>query len=214
IGEVAMASLTLFGAGLVVRSFITMRAQPLGFDAPNKLTLSVGLAGARYSTPDVRQVTLADIETRLAAIPGVTSVGAIDILPLSGDSRRGVGIEGRETKPGDLPTRMHPRVVTPGYFETMGIRIVQGRGFTAEDAAASMPVVVINEAAVRQFWPDGNAVGSRVTFSGTPVWRTVIGVARDVRHWGLNRDVNPMLYWPRTQAQASGLTFVLKSQQD
>jgi putative ABC transport system permease protein len=215
VGEVALASLTLFGAGLVVRSFIAMRSQPLGFEPSNRLTMSVGLAGARYREPATRQVALEDIETRLAAIPGVTTVGAVDILPLSGgNSRQGVGIEGRERKPEDPPTRMHPRVVTPGYFEAMGIPIVQGRAFSAEDATTSMPVVIINEAAVRQYWPDGKAVGTRVMFGGTTEWRTVVGVSRDVRHWGQHQEVNPMIYWPQTQAQRSYLTFVLKSQQD
>jgi putative ABC transport system permease protein len=215
IAEVALASLTLVGAGLVVRSFTTMLAEPLGFDAANRLTVTVRVPSARYDTPQKRRAALVEIERRLGALSGVASVGAANILPLTGaDSRAGVVIEDREVGENDPPTRMHPRIVTDGYFRSMGIPIVSGRGFGPEDHDGSMPVVVVSETSARRYWPGLDPVGRRMRFTGDENWRTVIGVAGDVRHWGRSRPVNPVLYWPQAQAGSSLLTFVLAARAD
>src|SRR5688572_5325842 len=97
VGEVALATLTLMGAGLAIRSFGAIMAQPLGFDPHGKLSMTLAVTPVRYPTPEARRIAMADLERRLAAVPGVTAVGAVDILPLGGgDSRRGFGIEGVE----------------------------------------------------------------------------------------------------------------------
>jgi putative ABC transport system permease protein len=211
IGEVTLASVTLVGAGLVVRSFQTTLQQPLGFEPHDVLTTGVSLPSTRY-TPDARRIAMIDLETRLRAIAGVTEVGAIDMLPLSGfDGRNGMQIEGREPSLDEPPIRVHPRVVTPGYFAALRIPIVAGRPFSAADAAQSEPVVIINEAARRRYWPGADPIGQRVSFGGNPTMRRVIGVAKDVRHWGMTADVNPMLYWPQSQANAGSLVFVVRS---
>jgi putative ABC transport system permease protein len=215
VGEVTLAALTLVGAGLVVRSFSQTMAQPLGFDPSQRLTFSIAVPSARYKTPEERCAVLLDIEHRLAALPGVRSVGAVNLLPLGGgDSRTGIGIENRERKPDDPPTRMHPRIVTPSYFSTVGIPIKQGRGFELTDDDKALPVVIISETSARRFWPNENPIGQRIQFGGDEVWRTVIGVAGDVRHWGLRRDINPVLYWPQAQALPSSLNFILRSDVD
>jgi putative ABC transport system permease protein len=140
-------------------------------------------------------------------------VGAINLLPLGGgDSRIGMGFESRERVEGEPPTRMHPRIVTPGYFAAMGIPIVKGRAFAPEDHATAEPVVIVSEASVRRFWPGVDPIGQRVRFGGNEiVWRRIVGIAGDVKHWGLTREVNPMIYWPQAQAGSNSLTFVLKS---
>jgi putative ABC transport system permease protein len=215
VGEVTLAALTLVGAGLVVRSFSQTMAQPLGFDPAQRLTFSVAVPSARYETPEKRRAVLLDIERRLAAVPGVRSVGAVNLLPLGGgDSRAGIGIENRERKPDDPPTRMHPRIVTPTYFSTMGIPIKQGRGFETTDDERALPVVIISETSARRFWPNENPLGQRVRFGGDEIWRTVVGIAGDVRHWGLRRDINPTLYWPQAQASIGSLNFILRADVD
>ncbi len=215
VGEVTLAALTLVGAGLVVRSFSQTMNQPLGFDPAQRLTFSVAVPAARYETPEKRRAVLLDIERRLAALPGVRSVGAVNLLPLGGgDSRTGIGIENRERKPDDPPTRMHPRIVTPTYFSTVGIPIKQGRGFETTDDDRALPVVVISETSARRFWPNENPIGQRVRFGGDEIWRTVIGIAGDVRHWGLRQDINPVLYWPQAQASIGSLSFILRADVD
>jgi putative ABC transport system permease protein len=215
VAEVALASLTLVGAGLVVRSFATLLAQPLGFDAANRLTVTVRIPSVRYDTAEKRRAALVEIERRLGGLPEVASVGAANILPLTGaDSRTGVVIEDREVGENDPPTRMHPRIVTAGYFRTMGIPMVSGRGFGPEDHGTATPVVVVSEASARRYWPGLDPVGRRMRFTGEEKWRTVIGIAGDVRHWGRARAVNPMLYWPQSQAGSNLLTFVLVARTD
>jgi putative ABC transport system permease protein len=210
ISEVALASLTLVGAGLVVRSFSRTVAQPLGFDPAQRLTFTISLPQARYDTEEKRRARLAEIERRLAALPGVRSAGAVNLAPLGGeDARTGIGIENREKKTDDSPTRMHPRIATPAYFTAMGIPIRQGRLFEPTDDDRALPVVIINEASARRFWPNENPIGRRVRFGGDDTWRTIIGIAGDVRHWGLRREVAPTIYWPQAQASSSFLTFVL-----
>ncbi len=215
IGEVTLATLALVGGGLVLRSFASLMSQPLGFDAEQRLTPSIVVPPARYPTADQRRILLEDLERRLGALPGVTSIGAVNLLPLSGgDSRTGIGIEGRERKEGDPPTRMHPRIVTPGYFSTMGIRLMRGREFTAADTAGAEPVVIISDASVKRHFPNEDPLGRRVQFGGDNVMRTIVGVVADVRHWGLAQPANPMLYWPQAQASRNFLTFVLKTSGD
>ncbi len=215
IGEVTLATLALVGGGLVLRSFASLMSQPLGFDAEQRLTTSIVVPPARYPTADQRRILLEDLERRLGALPGVTSIGAVNLLPLSGgDSRTGIGIEGRERKEGDPPTRMHPRIVTPGYFSTMGIRLMRGREFTAADTAGAEPVVIISDASVKRHFPNEDPLGRRVQFGGDNVMRTIVGVVADVRHWGLAQPANPMLYWPQAQASRNFLTFVLKTSGD
>jgi putative ABC transport system permease protein len=213
VGEVALATLTLLGAGLAIRSFGAIMSQPVGFETKGRLTMPLYVTQTRYPTEEARRIAMAELERRLATVPGVTAVGGVDILPLGGgDSRRGVSIEGREPTP-DAPTRMHPRTVTPTYFATMGIPIIAGRGFTAIDDERAEPVVLVSEASAKRFWNDGNPVGKRIRLSDN-VWRTVIGVAGDVKHWGLVRPTNPMLYLPQAQLVSSSLTFVLKTDLD
>lgn len=215
IGEVTLATLALVGGGLVLRSFSTLMSQPLGFASDQRLTTSIVVPQARYPTPDQRRALLEDLEQRLDALPGVTSIGAVDLLPLSGsDSRTGIGIEGRERKEGEPPTRMHPRSVTPGYFSTMGIPVLRGRGFTAADSGPSEPVVVISEASVRRYFGDEDPLGRRIQFGGDSVMRTIVGVVADVRHWGLAQPSNPMIYRPQAQTSRPFLTFVMKTDGD
>jgi putative ABC transport system permease protein len=213
VGEVALAALTLMGAGLAIRSFGAIMMQPLGFDPHGRLAMTLAITPVRYPTAEARRIAMAELERRLTTVPGVTGVGAIDILPLNGgDARRGIGIEGREPTP-DNPRRMHPRSVTPTYFNAMAIPIIAGRGFTADDHVNATPVVVISEAGAKKFWPDSNPIGTRIALSDN-TWRTIVGIAGDVRHWGLMKPSNPTLYLPQEQYISSSLTFVLETDLD
>jgi predicted permease len=95
--------------------------------------------------------------------------------------------------------RVHPRVVSNGYFQTMGIRLVRGREFTGHDAEGSGPVVVINEAAARRYWPNDNPIGQRISIGATDEWREIVGIVGDTRHEGLDADTDPAAYLPQHQ---------------
>ena len=214
VSEIALASLLLVGAGLTWRSFHTLLNAAPGFNTDNVLTTFVSLPGAKYRGNERILTTFGQIEERFASIAGVRAIGAINMLPLGGmDGRRGVGIEGRPSDP-DAPTRAHPRSVTPGYFSTMGVQLIAGRPFSAADKEGAPLVVIVNDTMARRYWPGESALGKRVTFSGTPEWREIIGVVRDVRHWGLDQPVNPELYLPQAQFPSSFLTFTLATTAD
>jgi predicted permease len=102
--------------------------------------------------------------------------------------------------------------VTSDYFRAMGITVTAGRGFTPQDNATAPPVVVINDTMARRYWPGNSPVGKRVMLSGPEVWREVVGVVADVRHWGLDAPVNPELYFPHVQLPfSSAMTFVVRT---
>ncbi len=209
--EVALTAMLLVGAGLMLRSFVRVLSQPPGIETANRLTLNLRLPRSRYPDADAVRRARQSLDERLNALPGVIAAGANNNLPLIGsDSRQGVRIEGFERGENDPPTRAHIRIVTPRYLEAAGIAIRAGRGFTARDDARAPLVVVINETMARRYWPGQNAVGKRVGFVGpTEPWREVIGVIGDVKHWGLDVEVNPELYMSHDQQPSAGLSYVL-----
>jgi putative ABC transport system permease protein len=212
VSEIALASLLLVGAGLTLRSFQTLlRAQP-GFTSEGVLTSVVTLPISRYRNSEMLVTAVEQMEARFATVPGVRAVGTTSLLPLTGqDSRRGVVVEGRVAPP-DTPTRAHPRSVTPGYFRAMGLQLASGRFFTAADAATAPPVAIVNETMAHRYWPGRSPIGSRVRYTGTNEFREVVGIIRDVRHWGLDVPVNPEMYVPYAQLPISGLTFTVATQ--
>jgi putative ABC transport system permease protein len=214
ISEIALASMLLAGAGLALRSFQTVLRAEAGFKSDGVLTALISLPAARYRGEEKLVATFEQIAERFKSIPGVRAVGGINNLPLSGqDGRRGVGIEGREPTP-DAPTRAHPRAVTPDYFRSMGIQLIAGRSFTSMDKVDAPLVVIVNETMARRYWPGISPLGKRIVLGGTQDWREVIGVVRDVRHWGLDRPVNPELYLPLPQYVSSGLNFTISTDGD
>jgi putative ABC transport system permease protein len=214
VGEIALASVLLVGAGLTLRSFqALLEAQP-GFAADGVVTTFVSLPGRRYGTEERRLAAFSQLEERLAALPGVRAVGATNLPPLSGqDGRLSVSIEGFVAPP-DVQTRAHPRSVTPGYFKTMGIEVVAGRAFTSDDRAGFPLVGIVNDTMARRYWPNQPAVGRRLVVGGTTASVEVVGVVADVRHWGLDSPVNPELYLPLAQRTVGGLTFVVSTDLD
>jgi putative ABC transport system permease protein len=127
------------------------------------------------------------------------------------DSRLGVRIEGREPTP-DSPTRAHPRSVTPGYFAALGIPVLKGRGFTAADDERAPLVAIVNETMAARYWPGSSPIGRRVFLDDE--WREIVGIARDVKHWGLDRAVNPEMYMPSRQYPWSTMSFAVATSGD
>jgi predicted permease len=139
------------------------------------------------------------VSERLAAAPGVQRVGATTSLPFDGtDSRLNFTIE-RRTAESATPVRVHPRLVSTAYFQTLGIPLVRGREFTGHDTDTTRQVVIINEAAARRYWPDENPIGQRVSIGATDDWREIVGVVGDTRHEGLDAVTEPAAYLPQHQ---------------
>ena len=195
VSEIALAFVLLVGAGLMTRSLINLLTIDAGFVGENVLTVPIALPRTEGATAQEQNVRLTELLENVASQAGVQSVGYTSHIPMSGnDSRTGIGIEGREPDPNDA-ARAHWRVVTPGYFSAMQIRLVAGRFPTDAEAQNRSPVAVINRTAAERYWPGLDPIGRRLRIL-TPEWREIIAVVDDVRHWGASNPVNPEVYLP------------------
>ena len=203
VSEVTLAVVLVIGAGLMARSFLTLRAVRPGFDAANVLTMRLSLPMAKYRDDPRITGFYAELLERIRALPGVQSAGAIAALPLSttiGDWS--FIIEGRPVPgPHEASPAADWQVSDAEYFRAMGIPLLRGRFFTAADRKGASGVVIINETTARRYWPGESALGQRIRLGGTvdSVWRTVVGVVGDVHHRGLHDDVRSELYLPHAQ---------------
>jgi putative ABC transport system permease protein len=212
VSEIAVALVLLIGAGLLVRSFVRLRTASPGFDPEHLLTFRVPLAGGRNSAVPRRIAFFHEVTDRLAALPGVRSVGAVISLPLTG---LGLGAmfapEDRPMPPEERPIAL-ARPVVPGYFHAMGIPLRAGRDFNDSDTQQSTPVAIVNETIARRFWPDSNPLGYRLQlFYGTPVAAEIVGVVGDVKSEALMKDDWPTVYQPYPQAPATGMSIVIRT---
>ncbi len=214
VGQVALSLVLLICAGLLLRSFATLLHVNPGFDAAGVVAARVNLGGPAYEDkPEAQARYWADAVRRLAAVPGVTSVGGIQLPPLEGQSDRSYNLEGYVRAPGEICCDDQFRVVTQDYFRTMRIAVVSGREFSERDDAKANPVVLVNEAWARRFAPAGDAVGKRVKLHapGIPPWRTIVGVVADTHDLGLDVPTRPMLYAPTAQFQATQVTLMARA---
>jgi predicted permease len=208
VAELALALVLLIGAGLLINSFAKLQAVDPGFQANNLLTLSVSLNGASQYVGPSREAYYRQLADKVTALPGVQSVGAINHLPLAGDLwGRAVTIEGRPLPaPGsEIPATF--RVSRPGYLQTMGITLRNGRDFTERDAPDAPGVAIINETLARRQWPSEDPLGKRVTLddprsdSPAPRWLTVVGVIKDVKQDNWMGAPENEVYLPFQQAR-------------
>jgi predicted permease len=167
----------------MVKSFLTLRHQALGFTTDKVLTMNLGWPGDKYPRGPKARAMLNDIENQLDSLPGVSSVGFSSGIPLTTSWGRSLTVEGFPLLPlKDAPSIFHT-VVSPNYFRTLGISIVEGRDFTASDWDNPL-VTVVEESLAKHYWPNESAVGKRVRY-GPPEnnepWHTIIGVAGVVR---------------------------------
>jgi putative ABC transport system permease protein len=202
VSEVALALALLIGAGLMLRSFFRLMSIDPGINTRNVLTMEINLPPAKYQSPQ-RTAFFQQLLERLRALPGARSAGAVYPLPLSGtDEGVGLSIEGL---PPAAPGRQRvagPRIVGGDYFNALQIQVKRGRVFTDGDGRDAPPVVVINEAMARDYWPNEDPIGRRVSFDsrdGRPLWREIVGVVGDVRHLGLDWGLRPEIYIPFIQ---------------
>jgi putative ABC transport system permease protein len=214
--EMALALILLVSAGLLIRSLIRLQSVNPGFDPHNVMTASLDLPDAKYSDPKKAEF-FRELTPLLNALPGVQSAAAVFPLPMSGDEiRTSFQIEGRPVAKSDEP-HTSIRGVTPNYFGTMRIPLLQGRDFTERDEAKATPVIIVNQAFAQQFFPGENPVGKHIQAGisnggpGTAPMREIVGVVGNVKFEDLTTEFSPESYIPYGQLQFGSVTIVARS---
>ena len=222
VSEIALSLVLLVGAGLMMRSFSRLLAVDPGFKPDHVLTAFVSLPVSKYSKREEQAAFFDRLVERLRNLPGVTSAGVVSDLPLFGGSSTGFEIDGRPAPlPGQRPMTDY-RMINPDYFNTMGMRLVKGRAFSRHDTEDAPGVVIINETLAARFFPGETPIGKRIGLSGNPRdWREIVGVAGDIRNYGLDVDVKPEVYVPFLQnapgylsGVASAMNVMVRSTND
>ena len=220
--ETALGAVVVIGAGLLLRSFLRIEQTPLGFEPQGVLTFRVIPRGERYAQLPQRLALYQQVLQRIESQPGVQSAAAVSFIPLTlARGSKGFTIEGRApTAPGQIPMAGYD-IVTPGYFTTMRIHLLQGRDFSWSDASQSQPVVMINEAMAKTYWPNQDPLGKHLRQGGPGdhefPWLTIIGIVADVREFDPVTAPRPTMYFPITQfADPAGILrdWVVRTKDD
>ena len=220
VSQVSLSLLLLAGAGLLIKSFLNLRATDPGFDPARVTVFDVSLPRVRYPEPDQQVRFFAQLLPKLQALPGVEAVGGVDPLPFSGNSRASTfTIAGAPPVPSgqDAPNASHLTVVA-GYFEAMKIPLRSGRTFGGRDTQDSAPVVIVNEAFARSHLPGVDPIGQRVVLEAPPGQEPrvleIVGVVGDTHHEALNARPGPEMYMPHPQEAGRWVNFVLRTGAD
>jgi predicted permease len=202
LGEVALAVTLLVGAGLLVRSALYLGTLNPGFDPERAVMGRVSLPAARYSDAGLVKRTFGDLARTLRESPGIEAASVVSQAPMGGGGgENGLLAEGvPEARENFVTARL--RMSGPGYLETVGIPIVRGRGFDDRDVAGAGMVMIVSRSLAERLFPGGDALGKRVACCDTTAtvrWKTVVGIAGDVRSRGIAAPVEPEFYLPLDQ---------------
>jgi putative ABC transport system permease protein len=204
VAEITMAQVLLICAGLFMKSYMRVQEVNPGFNPENLLIMRVSLPQFKYQ--EVGQITSfwQQLIEQSRALPVIQSVGTIANLPFTEPGgMTGFAIEGKIPKdPSQFPRTGHS-IITPNYFQAMGIPLKQGRQFTERDNQGSSKVIIVSESMARQFWQAEDCIGKRIAFDGTldnPNWREIVGVVGDVRQLGLEDERRSEMYIPHLQS--------------
>jgi predicted permease len=196
VSELAFTCVLLVGAGLLIRSFVRVLDVNLGFQPERAAAVRVD-PSFRISSLDQQNTYIDELLRQMRNVPGISAAGLTDAIPLASERSWSVGAKG-QIYPGGRKPEAFIRVVSDGYFEAAGVRLVAGREFTERDRASSEPVVMLNQTLARTLWPGQDAVGQMVTQNGG---RRVVGVVADVRHEALEKAGGSEMYIPLRQTR-------------
>jgi putative ABC transport system permease protein len=214
--EMCVSVVLLVGAGLLLRTFVQLYAVDPGFETHNIVRFSLSLPAARYGELEQQRTTFREIERDIAALPGVEAAGSVYGAPMDWASTAGdVIIEGAEPPPPGRENGAAIRPMGPGYLETMRIPLVAGRLLEPADDTSGRAVALVNEAFVRENFPDRDPLGERVRITvdmgfGSPFW-TIVGVVGDVHSSGLTRAPRAEVYVPHGQFGSNYLTISVRA---
>jgi predicted permease len=218
VSEIALGFVLVIGAGLMIRTFVKLQQVEPGFEPRSVLTFGIDLSGSRYWDPSARLKFVKEWEAWLTTIPGVESMGAVSHLPLGEYSNwyspyRPEGV----TQNQGATLLADYRSVTPGYFRSMGTRLLEGRQLDELDRAQGRKVVIVDNMLARATWPGQSAVGRKIeaeflTNQGFQnVWAEVVGVVEHVRDHSLSKQLRGQIYIPFEQSARTHLTYVIRT---
>ena len=213
--QVAGALALVVVAGLAVKSARTLLLGPQGYDPDRLLTLQVTLPEGGYREPSARRAFARDVEERLAAIPGVQGTGLANVMPArNNNSSRSIQVEGEPVADKSDPPIVDYRTVSPGYFETLRLPLVAGRGLLASDDETAPAVAVVSRSLAERYWPGRDPLGRRFRLGDDRAWLTVVGVSGDHIHQWFSRRNYPTCYRPNLQDPRSDLSFAVRTSGD
>ncbi len=212
--QVAVSLVLLSGAGLFLRSLIRAQAIDPGFERERAAIVTVAPELAGYDRSRAENV-FSDLRERARVLPGVEEAALVSHMPLGVSvSTNALYVEGGEALPDDAPS-IDVTVVSPGYFETMGIPLLQGRDFSDQDDGSSRLVVIVSEAAARRFWPGQSPIGTRLRLGGPDrELREIVAVAQDTKVRTLGEEPRPYVYLPLRQNYRSIMSLIVRTSGD
>jgi putative ABC transport system permease protein len=219
ISEIALVLVLLNSVGLVISSFLYLLKVDPGFRPGNLLTARLALPARKYTTDQEIESFYRELRQRLEVVPGVLAVGAISHLPMGSveTSSASFKIEGRPVPAANEAPWASFRVVSPDYFRTLEVQVKQGRAFTDLDSSGNLPVVIVNEHMAKEFWPNEDPLGKRLSSSddekGQPIWRQIVGVVGDARY-SLEFESRPEMYLPLAQRPMADMSVLVRTSTD
>lgn len=197
--QLAFSMVLLIGAGLVLKSFQKLLAVDPGFQSEGVMTMMLPVSSKKYTTNGEALGFYRRLLDEVRALPGVKGAAVAAHIPLGGTAASdGFVVEGKEPQGEDVP-QAQITVVSPGYFQTLGMSLLQGRDFQNSDTDGAPLVAIVDKKLANQYWPGGDAIGKRIR-TGDPEWYTVVGVVSSIKTVGLNETSDPHLYLVSNQA--------------
>jgi predicted permease len=202
-GQIAGSVILLTGAGLLLRSLWKIQSVPMGLETKHVVTAQISLAAYRYPEMPQQIAFYRELEARLRRIPGIGVVALSNSLPPSGSMQAtffaSIEVPGRPRPAEGTGGMVGYRMVTPSYFQALGIRIVRGRGFEEEDRRPVENPVIVSEQLAAKLFPNQDPLGKSLRFTtldSQGPWRTIVGIAANVKNGGLTADADPEFYIP------------------
>ncbi|MFN7992776.1 MAG: ABC transporter permease [Bryobacteraceae bacterium] len=220
--QICVSLILLAGAGLLLRSLWNIQNQPLGLRTENVMAASVSLGANTYADPARQLAFFEELERRLRRVPGIAQLGMSDSLPFGGFSHSTIysviDVQGRPRMPEGTGGMVTWRIVTPGYFNALGIPLLRGVGFREEDRDPDRNPVILSDSLARRLFPGENPVGKQIQPGRSGPWLTVAGVAGNVKNQGLTERDDPEFYLVRKHAPDRRINrtsaFVLRGAMD
>jgi len=217
--QIALSVVLLVGAALMVRTFLQIQSVDPGFRSDRMLTFRIALPGNRYASADTFNAFGRQLQAELAAVTGVIGVGSVSHLPYDNLPNWGGPYVASPGADESTAVFSDHRAVSPGFFETVGARLVDGRSFTEDDDPRREAVAIVDDQLARRAWPGERAVGKRIAAdprsTGHPVhWATVVGVVRHMRHRSLLENLTDQVYFAERQIQRNPMAYVVKTTGD